>query len=83
MKKPETLDEAKRAIGDLAQGKEAEVLLVIIEELVDLACSGGMPVRDHLHDYKKLKFYQGCIARIVMRRRSSNAVPSDSDGDFL
>jgi hypothetical protein len=72
MTKPETIEDAERILADLASADAPSVMMTILSELVDLACAGGMPasLRDNwLHNFKKLKFYQACIARIVLKNR--------------
>lgn len=69
MREPQNLAEAQQAFATLVREDPNTALLTLIEELVDLACSGGMPIRDNLHEYKKFKFYKTVVARLLLRKR--------------
>lgn len=69
MKEPQTLAEAQQAFAMLVREDPNAALLTLIEELVDLACAGGSPVRSPLHEHFKFKFYKTVVARLLMRKR--------------
>jgi hypothetical protein len=70
VREPSNLQEAMGSFAELVREDPNTALLTLIEELVDLACSAGMPIRDNLHDYKKFKFYKKVVARLLLRKRS-------------
>lgn len=60
-------EEAKQTFAELVAENPSIALLTLLDELVDLACRGGMPTKDHLHDFKKFKFYKVVVAKLLQR----------------
>lgn len=73
MSEPTNLYEAQKQFADLVREDPNTALLTLIDELVDLACRGGSPIKSNLHEHFKFKFYKTVVARLLARKRAVSA----------
>ncbi len=83
-KEPTTLEECLGILGEQARVNPSATLLTILDQLVDLACSGGGLVSNSpFVEFTKLRFYKSVIVRLakagVVPRTPSNQEPERSE----
>ncbi len=67
MKEPRTVEECLALLRAQAAQNPQLALFTLVDQLVDLACSGGNPIRGPLHDHLKVTFYKTVIATLATK----------------